>query len=101
MSRRGRIASGKLTSRLIDLARQGIRPQCGNAETSHYWTSEDEQERQLAAAWCDGCIVWAECREAAEANRERWAVWASKDYSIRPGKGSMTRARFIAPGPLT
>jgi hypothetical protein len=35
MSRRGRIASDKLTRRLVDLARQGKRPRCGDGETSH------------------------------------------------------------------
>ena len=50
MSRRGAIASDRLTRRLVDLARQGIRPRCGDGETSHYWTSECEAERQLAMA---------------------------------------------------
>jgi hypothetical protein len=86
MSCRGRIATDRLTMRLIQLARQGIRPGCGDAETSHYWTAESEQLRHQALAWCDGCLAWQECREAAEANHTTWSVYAGKDYSIRPGQ---------------
>jgi hypothetical protein len=46
MTRRGRIATDRLTMSLIQLARQGIRPRCGDGETSNCWTSEHEPERQ-------------------------------------------------------
>ena len=81
-----RQASDALTRRLVDLARQGVRPRCGDAETSHMWTSEYEQDRRQAAHWYTGCPAWIGCRNAAEANQERWAVWASKDYNVRAGK---------------
>ena len=50
-----RQASDQLTRRLVDLARQGIRPRCGDYETSDYWTSEHKAERKQAAQWCTGC----------------------------------------------
>jgi hypothetical protein len=60
-----RIATDKLTRRLIDLARAGIRPRCGDGETSHMRLSEDAQERTLAAIWCNGCAAFKECDAAA------------------------------------
>jgi hypothetical protein len=81
-----RQASDQLTRRLIDLARQGIRPRCGDYETSHMWTSECEAERKQAALWCAGCPVWAECRNAAETHDERWGVWGGRDRTVRPGR---------------
>jgi hypothetical protein len=85
MSRRGRLASDQLTRRLIELARAGIRPRCGDAGTSRYWTSEHEGERQLAALWCNGCPVLAECFEAGKANRSSWSVYGGVDFSRTPG----------------
>jgi hypothetical protein len=56
----------QLTRALINAAARGERPRCGDGETSHYWTSEHEGERQLAALWCAGCPVQSECLEASE-----------------------------------
>jgi hypothetical protein len=86
MTTAARVASDALTRRLIDLARQGIRPRCGDAETSYMWTSEHEAERKQAAQWCAGCPVWVECRNAAEKHDERWGVWAGRDFTRRPGE---------------
>lgn len=82
---KGRQASDRLTRRLIDLALRGVRPRCGDAETSHYWTSEHEGERKQAALWCTGCEVLAECFAAAKANRETWSVYGGVDFSRTPG----------------
>ena len=70
MSRRGRIASRNLTTALLNLAEAGLRTHCPQPETHHYWTSEHEAERAMAALWCNGCPVWVECGTAAEANDE-------------------------------
>jgi hypothetical protein len=86
MTTAARQASDQLTRRLIDLARQGIRPRCGDAETSHMWTSEYEEERKQAAQWCVGCPVFLQCGQAAEAHDERWGVWAGRDFTRRPGR---------------
>ena len=83
-----RQASDALTRRLIDLARQGIRPRCGDYETSHYWTSEHEAERKQAAQWCTGCPMFLPCGQPAEANQERWGVWGGRDRTVRPGKAA-------------
>jgi hypothetical protein len=48
MSRRGRIATDTLTRRLVDLARQGVRPRCGNLVDHALWTSDAEQ---MFACW--------------------------------------------------
>jgi hypothetical protein len=83
MSRRGR----------IELARQGLRPRCDVGETSHYWTSEHEVERALAALGCDECLVWAECHEAAELRDERFGVWGGVDMTRRPGRAKCLTRR--------
>lgn len=43
------------------------------------FTSEDYQQRIEAAAACAGCPVLSQCRDYAEANAERWHVWAGTD----------------------
>ena len=72
--RRGRVEADKLTSALIDLAARGVRPRCGDYETSHLWLSEDQQEREQAARLCRGCEVIIECGEVGKASKLR-CVW--------------------------
>jgi hypothetical protein len=79
-------ASDKLTVALLTIASQGIRTNCSDPETHHYWTSEHPPERRLAARACHGCPVLVECGEAAEANDERHGVWAGVDRTVRPGQ---------------
>jgi Transcription factor WhiB len=81
-----RAASETLTAALIALGARGMCTPCSQPETHHYWLSEIEAERKQAAAWCRPCPVLIECGQAAEAHDERWGVWASKDYSRKPGK---------------
>jgi hypothetical protein len=56
-------ANDQLTVALIKAAAHGIRPRCGDYETSHLFLSEDPHERRIATAMCSGCVVWAECDE--------------------------------------
>ena len=76
-------AHDRLRDALRDLARHGQRPRCGDAETSHHWTSELAAERRQAAAWCAGCPILTECAAAADETRERWGVWGGLDRETR------------------
>lgn len=44
--------------------------------TGDGWTSDDAEERAIAAQLCDGCPVWAAC-DAAGAG-EAWGIWAGQ-----------------------
>jgi hypothetical protein len=39
----GQEAQARLTAALVRLAARGRRPNCGQAEVHHYWTSEQPQ----------------------------------------------------------
>ena len=88
MSRRGREASDRLTQALITMAAEGLRPRCYDPESYWMWLSEHPAERQLAALMCGGCPLLTECGDAAEANGERFGVWASVDRTRAPGKAA-------------
>jgi hypothetical protein len=79
-------ASDRLTKALGDLAHQGIFPHCGDPSTGWMWLSDDADDRARAVKWCRGCPIFAECGEAASAQRERWGVWAGEDRTRQPGK---------------
>lgn len=83
---RMRAASDQRKKALLADAARGVRPRCSDPETHDYWTSEHAGHRALAALWCHGCPVFAECGEFAAAHDERWGVWAGVDRSVRPGK---------------
>jgi hypothetical protein len=70
-----RAANDQLTAALVTLTSRGLRTPCSQPETHHYWLSEFETERALAAQWCQGCPVLDPCFAAAEAHGERWYVW--------------------------
>jgi Transcription factor WhiB len=78
-----RKASEQLTRALLANAARGIRPRCSDPKICSYWTSEYPTERALAALWCAGCPVFAECGEFAAAHDERWGVWAGVDRGVR------------------
>jgi hypothetical protein len=80
---RGRIEADQLTRALIDLAARGIRPRCGDYETSHLWLSEDEHERAEASKLCQGCDVLTECGEVGK--YQSFGVFGGVDRSVRPG----------------
>jgi hypothetical protein len=79
-------ATAQLNRRLLDLAQRGDRPRCSDPVHHTLWTSEDQHDREIAAAWCVGCNVLQLCGDAAVERDERWGVWASKDYSHRAGR---------------
>jgi hypothetical protein len=77
-------ANDQLTKALVAAAARGIRPRCGDAETSYLWLSEDDQERALAALMCSGCAVLAECDEVGR--HQRFGVFGGRDTTVRPGR---------------
>lgn len=74
-------ASDGLTRALIAVAASGGSVPCGEYGGHLMWTSDDSDERALAASWCTGCPVFSACGEAADANDERFGVWAGVDRS--------------------
>ena len=77
-------ATERLTRALIDSASRGVRPRCGDYETSYLWLSEVEAERKQAALMCNGCVVWSECNEVGR--YQTFGTYASKDRTVRPGR---------------
>jgi hypothetical protein len=70
-------ANDQLTKALVAAAARGVRPRCGDYQTSHLFLSEDPHERRIATAMCSGCVVWTECDEVGR--HQRFGVWASVD----------------------
>jgi hypothetical protein len=83
-------ASDRLTVALLTLASQGLRTNCSEPETHHYWLSDWPAERELAVRACHGCPVITECGEAATANDERHGVWGGVDRS-RPARAKRSK----------
>jgi hypothetical protein len=81
-----RAASDALTIALVTAASRGLRPYCSDPGAEWLWLSEHEAERAEAARLCRGCLVIDPCGDAAEANQERWGVWAGVDRLVRPGR---------------
>jgi hypothetical protein len=79
-------ATAKLNTALITMASQGSRPRCADPIDHQLWTSENQPERDTAAARCTGCHVLDLCHQAADERDERWGVWGGHDRSIRPGR---------------
>jgi Transcription factor WhiB len=88
------IASERLIKALVDLAARGLRTHCSDPGTSELWLSESEAERAEAAQLCSGCPVFGPCGEAAEANRERFGVWAGRDVTPLNKPGPIPRGTF-------
>lgn len=72
-------ASDALTAALVRMAADGNRPPCGEYGRGELWLSDDDDDRRLAAGWCLGCPIIAECHDAAEEMGERFGVWAGVD----------------------
>ena len=58
----------------------------GNPVDHGLWTSDNAEERALAAALCHGCPIKVECSLAAEANGEKLAVWGGVDRTQPDGR---------------
>ena len=67
----------RLAFALARLLANGSRPPC--ADGSGAWTSDDHDERALAARLCRPCPILTECGAAADSTKERFGVWAGVD----------------------
>jgi len=67
----------RLAFALARLVANGSRPPC--ADGSGAWTSDDRDERALAARLCRPCPILTECGAAADSTKERFGVWAGVD----------------------
>lgn len=55
-------------------------PACARSDQSpDLWFSEIPEDQALAVAICSGCPVRRVCHVKAEANRERFGIWAGTD----------------------
>jgi len=52
---------------------------CGGSEL---WTSDAPLERAVAAELCADCPVLDSCRAFADENREEFAVWGGRDFTV-------------------
>jgi Transcription factor WhiB len=77
-------ATDRLTRALITTAARGIRPRCGDYETSYLWLSEDAKERRHTARMCVGCQLLEPCADVGR--HQRFGVWGGKDFTRRPGQ---------------
>ena len=66
---------------LLMLAHREKAPPC---EGSDGWTSEDRDERALAARCCAGCPLFDPCRVLADELKVTFGVWAGVDRGPRP-----------------
>ncbi len=74
----------RLALALAGLLAEGNRPPCGDG--SGAWTSEDRDERTMAARACMPCPLLTVCREAADSTKERFGVWGGRDRTQPAGK---------------
>lgn len=65
---RASAARERLTRVLLDAASRGVRPRCGDYETSYMWLSEDPAERARAALMYSGCPILQPCTEVVGIN---------------------------------
>ena len=52
------------------------------------WTSDDPAERAVAAELCAGCPRIEQCRAFAAENREEFAVWGGRDFTVQRRKAA-------------
>jgi hypothetical protein len=79
-------ATARFNTALLTMASQGERPRCSDPVDHQRWTSDDQHDRQIAMAWCNGCVVLTLCGDAASERGERFAVWGGRDFTRRPGR---------------
>jgi hypothetical protein len=91
-------ATTKLNTALLTLARRGDRPRCADPITHNLWTSENPDDRAIAAQWCNGCVVLNLCTAVAVEEDHRWGVWAGVDRTRRPARPRASRRLDRAPG---
>lgn len=82
-----------LTVALLDMAREGQRPPCGDPEAKPLFTSDHAEDREAAAYRCRRCPITAECLAEALETRATAGVWAGVDFEkLKPS----TRRRMLA-----
>ena len=76
-----------LTLALVDLAKHGQRPPCGEADCREWFTSDDPDERKRAAILCRICPLTRECLREGLETRATAGVWGGHDLErVRPSK---------------
>lgn len=81
----------QLNKALLAMLAAGGRPPCRLPGALDRWTSDSAAIRAEAAVECHGCSILDECAAAADANQERWHVWAGVDRGVRmEGQNPMT-----------
>jgi hypothetical protein len=74
-----------VSAALLMLARQDVTPPpCAGGDG---WTSEDPDERALAARCCAGCALFGPCRVLADELKVTFGVWAGVDRTPTTRKG--------------
>lgn len=68
---------------MLKLAERDLRPRCGDWAENNPWLAEDPRLRAMAARWCAGCPVLAECGQAAVESRATFGVWGGQDRTPR------------------
>jgi hypothetical protein len=76
-------ATARVNLALITLAQQGDRPRCSDPIDHQRWTSDDQRDRQIAMAWCNGCQVLTLCGDAASERGEVHHVWGGLDFTTK------------------
>lgn len=87
-------AGEALTRGLLGMAENGRRPRCGDWAEGNPWLSDDPGLRGMAARWCVGCPVLAECDRAGVEAKHTFGVWGGHDRTARgrrPSSGRGTR----------
>ena len=84
---RPRAARAALDRGLLRMAADGRKPRCGEPGNHAVWLSDDPRLRALAARWCSGCPVLAECGAAALEAQVTFGVWAGADLTTADRTG--------------
>lgn len=74
-----------LQAALAALLEAGDRPPCAGQDA---WTSDDRDERDIAARLCRPCPLIPECQAAADSSDEAFGVWAARDRGPASKRGA-------------
>lgn len=86
-----RAARAALDRALARMTADGRKPRCGEPGNHAVWLSDDPRLRALAATWCAGCLVLAECGAAALESQVTFGVWAGADLTAPDREGMPCR----------
>lgn len=76
-------ATTRLNTALLTMARRAERRRCSDPVDHMLWTTENADDRAIAARWCVGCQVSDLCADAAIERDERHGVWGGRDLTRR------------------